>query len=81
MRFRQLKEQEMLLIVTFSVVRAILLVKQISRTLRRKNPHESMLKTDDCGHLGVIKTYDCVLQYFFWPWLKRNALPCMPAHW
>lgn len=23
-----------------------------------------------CGHLGVRKTYDCVLWYFFWPWLK-----------
>lgn len=28
---------------------------------------------DDCGHLGVRKTYDRVLHYFFWPRLKRDV--------
>lgn len=28
---------------------------------------------DDCGHLGVKKTYDRVLQHFFWPRLKRDV--------
>ncbi len=28
---------------------------------------------DCCGHLGVRKTYDQVLRYFFWPRLKRDV--------
>lgn len=34
-----------------------------------------VLKTahDSCGHLGIKKTYDRVLRYFFWPRLKRDV--------
>ena len=34
-----------------------------------------VLKTahDSCGYLGVKKTYDRVLRYFFWPGLKRDV--------
>lgn len=28
---------------------------------------------DNCGHLGIGKTYDRVLHYFFWPRLKRDV--------
>ena len=28
---------------------------------------------DSGGHLGIKKTYDRVLRYFFWPWLKRDV--------
>lgn len=36
---------------------------------------ELVLQTahDACGHLGVKKTYDCVLRYFFWPQLKHSV--------
>ena len=36
---------------------------------------DEVLKTahNDCGHLGVKKTYDRVLRYFFWPRLKRDV--------
>lgn len=27
---------------------------------------------DTSGHLGVRKTYDCVLRHFFWPRLKKD---------
>jgi transposase InsO family protein len=28
---------------------------------------------DECGHMGVRKTYDRILRYFFWPRLKRDV--------
>lgn len=36
---------------------------------------EVVLQTahDGCGHLGIKKTYDRVLRYFFWPRLKCDV--------
>ncbi|XP_029976462.1 gastrula zinc finger protein XlCGF57.1-like isoform X2 [Salarias fasciatus] len=31
------------------------------------------ISQDRCGHLGVRKTYDRVLRYFFWPCLRRDV--------
>ena len=28
---------------------------------------------DQSGHLGVYKTHNYILQYFFWPWLKKDV--------
>jgi hypothetical protein len=28
---------------------------------------------DEAGHMGVRKTYDCILRYFFWPRLKWDV--------
>lgn len=41
--------------------------------------HDVVLKTDSCGHLGIKKTYDRVLRYFFWPWLNPAPLTPIPA--
>ena len=32
---------------------------------------------DECGHMGVRKTYDRILRYFFWPRLKRDVASCI----
>ena len=39
------------------------------------------LSHDQCGHLGVRKTYDRILGYFFWPRLKRDVSAyCRSCH-
>ena len=36
---------------------------------------EEVLRTahDQSGHLGVCKTYNCILKYFFWPRMKNDV--------
>lgn len=43
----------------------------VPTSLRDKVLHTS--HGDVAGHLGVRKTYDRILQYFFWPRLKRDV--------